>query len=213
MAFRGHFSWGIGANRGGFWGEDICPVETRCFFSTTISHWMFSRWTLQCWGRSEVEAWLSLAVSLINPTCAILLLASVIKKHPRWNLSSPDRRRRTAFCKAKLCGSWMRDFCLETRGTWPWHTLAQLHLTSDCHLLSPNLHLTFRVYMQKPVAPQCMKYSRFCLCHPWSVLLPAGVVIELAAHSCPDTRVGAPLNPIIKYGGCSKITPVIVPVW
>lgn len=75
------------------------------------------------------------------PRC-ILLLATVIKKHPRWNLSSPDKLCRTAPCKAKLCGSWMRDFCLETRGTWPWHILAWLYLTSDCHLLSPNQQLT-----------------------------------------------------------------------
>lgn len=163
------------------------------------------------------EVWggrLTFTGSLIDyPICAILLLTLVIKKHPRWNLSSPDKACRIAFCKAKMRGSWMRGFCLEIPGTWPWHTLVQLHLASDCHSLSPKQHLTPWVCMQNPAAPQSMKYSRFCLCRPWTVLLPAGVVIELAVLSCPDAKVGTPPSPMIKYGGCSEITPVIVPVW
>lgn len=78
----------------------------------------------EVWGGS-----LTFTGSLIDyPMCGILLLTLVIKKQPGGNLSSSDKACKIAFCKAKLRGSWMRSFSLETSGTWPWHTCVQLRL-------------------------------------------------------------------------------------
>lgn len=132
---------------------------------------------------------------------------------PQVKSELPRQSLQVSFCKAKLHGSWMRGFCLEAPGTWPCYRLMELNLTSEHHLLSPKQHMTLWVCMQNLGAPQCLRYCKFSLCRPWTVLLPAGVVMELAVFSHPDTIVATLPSPMIKYSGCSEITPLIVPVW
>lgn len=139
------------------------------------------------------------------------------------HLAVSVNNKEAPWVKSKLPTQSMQDSFLESKIEWEGFVskhlsfaLANTDAAASDFWPSPSKSKAAPhtgVCMQNSTVPHCMMHSKFCLCRPWTALLPAGVVIDLAGLSCPDTTVGTPPNPMINYGGCSEITPVIVPSW